>query len=189
MYLVQRCTPKIKLYAGEKVSDYMSLDYMGSAEFEFGAIPKSIRKLANKDLVIQRMPYMNKKGKKVVIHVLADREEMKEAIQQLFDHLEPTEPYGNRLKELNSFRPRVLGTTGYDRQETFWWCVDENSNVRDPAKDTALNFCWSLDPEQVRCFKLALRVSLDFMDKDRKEAAETMAKIISNSEGTLGVKP
>jgi hypothetical protein len=42
IYLVQRGAVKSKV-AKNKISDSIDLDYMGSAEFEFGALPKSLR--------------------------------------------------------------------------------------------------------------------------------------------------
>lgn len=43
-YLVQRC--KFREYKdGQKISESFDLDYMGAAEFEFGAIPNTLRLL------------------------------------------------------------------------------------------------------------------------------------------------
>lgn len=179
MYLVQRCSvkPHVKVYENQKVSEYFELDYMGSAEFEFGAIPKSIRKMANKaDLTTAQFKYKNQKGHSFTIHVVASNKEMGDAFDEIKKLLNVIDA-PRQLKEGNSFGRRVREEDGYDRKETLWWCVDEDCNrmirgTEPPAEknriaseDPQLNFAWSLDPEQARCFKLALASSLAFMNK------------------------
>jgi hypothetical protein len=175
MWLVQRCKPKVTFYAGEKVSDYMSLDYMGSAEFEFGAIPKSIRKLAQKNLVQTSFKFRNSKKHDFTIHVLADHNEQGEAVEAIRAYLEGKNG-ARRLKEWIRLGDIVDESSFQSSDpETFWWCVDENSNYstigdkpaaeknRIALEDPSLNFAFSLDPEQCRCFKLALQKSFASM--------------------------
>lgn len=180
MYLVQRCSIKPygnKVYTDQKVSEYFSLDYMGSAEFEFGAIPKSIRKMAGKaDLTTAQFKFKNAKGHSFTIHVLASNKEMPDAFGAIEEYLNGKTRFGG-LKEGISFFDIIHENDGYNRGETLWWCVDEDSNnhIRGDEKpeeknriassDKPLNFVWSLDPEQVRCFKLALASSLAYMNK------------------------
>lgn len=47
-YLVQRCSVKTGFHSGLKTGDYLKLDYMGSSEFEWGAIPKFQREILPK---------------------------------------------------------------------------------------------------------------------------------------------
>ena len=47
-YLLQRGTIKPNSVAGARLSDAVALGYMGSSEFEFGAMPKSLRELAGR---------------------------------------------------------------------------------------------------------------------------------------------
>ena len=42
-YLVQRLDPRNEKYPGTGVHKYFSMDYMGSAEFEFGALPQTLK--------------------------------------------------------------------------------------------------------------------------------------------------
>ena len=159
MWLVQRCKPKVKIYTDELVSKYMDLDYMGSAEFEFefGTIPKSIRKLAGSNLVQSSFKVTNNKHHVFTVSVLADENDMvsaKEAIQKYLDG----KAGARRLKEWISLG-QIIDESDHGKEyisDTFWWCVDEN-----------LTFCFSLDPEQCRCFKLALAKSLAFMDAEK----------------------
>lgn len=44
-WLIQRCSVKAPFDSNLKTGDYLKLDYMGSAEFEFGAIPKFQREI------------------------------------------------------------------------------------------------------------------------------------------------
>lgn len=177
MYLVQRCTKKFKVYKNETVSEAFSLDYMGSSEFEFGAIPKSIRKLAQKNLVQTSFKHKSKNGKEYTIYVLADHEEQGEAVKAIRDYLNAPSPY-RQLKEFI----HLWGLVNEDKtrenyEETFWWCVDENSNCRvkgktveerdeDAMRDGVINFAFSLDPEQCRAFKLAVKASREKYNAD-----------------------
>jgi hypothetical protein len=173
MWLVQRCTPKVKVYSNEKVSEYMSLDYMGSAEFEFGSIPKSIRKLGQKNLVQTQFKFKNRKGHDYTIHVLADHNEQGEAVDAIKAYLEGKNG-ARRLKEWIGLGDIVDGNKS-NTSDSLWWCVDENSNYstlgekptseknRIALDDPKTNFAFSLDPEQVRCFKLAIQKSFASM--------------------------
>lgn len=56
-YLVQRgtiCWPLAK--ATTRLSKAVDLDYMGSAEFEFGALPKSFRSMENRPRLLRLFP-------------------------------------------------------------------------------------------------------------------------------------
>jgi len=172
MWLVQRCTPKGTFKEGQKVSEFMSLDYMGSAEFEFGAIPKSIRRLAGKkNLILRKVQYVNKNKHTMHYTVLADEVDMDAAIGAIQKYLAGKDGAG-RLKEWIHFRDLLEEEKqDYDR-ETFWWCVDEKvSNYGE--QDDSLNFCWSLNPEQVRCFKLALVNSLAYMNAEKAKEGKS----------------
>lgn len=48
VYLVQRCTAKETLNPAGRFSESISLQYMGAAEYEFGVIPASLRRIANR---------------------------------------------------------------------------------------------------------------------------------------------
>lgn len=43
VYLIQRGTINVPLSIENRISQAVNMDYMGSAEFEFGALPKSLR--------------------------------------------------------------------------------------------------------------------------------------------------
>ena len=92
MYLVQRCMKRFKQYASETVSEAFALDYMGSAEFEFGAIPKSIRKLAQKTLVQTSFKHKNSRGREHTIYVVADHNEQGEAVEAVREYLNGKTP-------------------------------------------------------------------------------------------------
>lgn len=177
MYLVQRCTKKFRQYQSEAVADAFSLDYMGSAEFEFGAIPKSIRKLAQKNLVQTSFKHKSKNGKEHTIHVVADHDEQGDAVEAIRKYLSASSPYRNLKEYIHLWELVNEDKKREEYWETFWWCVDENSNYRvdgntaeerdrTAREDKVLNFAFSLDPEQCRAFKLAVKASREKYNAD-----------------------
>jgi hypothetical protein len=151
MYLVQRCNPKACGYRdGMRVSEYMETDYMGSAEFEFGALPKSIRALCKCKLEVKTFSYINKAGLTVSFNILADESKLDEAYNQVVAYLQ-----GDRLKEHISFRDKVedVGVSPYAR-DTFWWVIDE----------CPFSFAFSFREEYCLNFKKALAASLAYMN-------------------------
>lgn len=174
MWCVQRCSPN-KNYSGEKVSDYAHLDYMGSAEFEFGTIPFSIRKMGVRNLVTDKLTLTNKKHHTFNIHILAAEDQMQAAKDAIKKYLEGKDG-ARHLKEYISLGDKFdENEYGKDRKDNLWWCVDEhgkhsmngsneqrNAAAKDDEKPT---FAFSLNPEFIRCFKLALAVSFDYMNK------------------------
>lgn len=72
-YLIQRCTVNGGFKKTQKVSEYLSLDYMGSAEFEFGSIPACLREFNSRmsELTIERLEIVSKRdGMTRVMNVL-----------------------------------------------------------------------------------------------------------------------
>jgi len=166
MWLVQRCKPTGTYEEGMMVSDYMNLDYMGSAEFEFGAIPQSIRRLAGKpNLVVKPIKYTNAKHHNFTYYILADEAEVEKAKKDIEAYISGKNGAG-RLKEHIHFGPQIQESEfGSKSDYGFWWCIDEGGEK--------INFCFTFDAEQARCFKLALAASLKFMEKTRKEKVRT----------------
>lgn len=52
-YLVQRLASKNPIKRDNGFDGYFSLDYMGSSEFEWGAIPKALREMRQKPAVME----------------------------------------------------------------------------------------------------------------------------------------
>lgn len=122
IYLVQRAQvihPAGPVDRG--VTALLDLDYMGSAEFEFGALPKSMRAFdANKDIV---------KHDKIT-HIVNEREQQLRVIH-FMDNVKFA-AYANQLQRLRTdpgFRckelPRfAVGQTKPDCD--FWWDIENH---------------------------------------------------------------
>lgn len=71
-YLIQRArinTPLTK--AGERLSNAVHFDYMGSAEFEFGALPKSFRRIQQKRPLLKLRKIEDIKSGELPLRVLS----------------------------------------------------------------------------------------------------------------------
>lgn len=149
MYLVQRCTLKGFYESGMKVSDWLSTDYMGSAEFEFGALPASIRAMNKLDLVVEDFIVP---GKDIYFSILADKSQMESAYKQILEYLE-----GKRLKEYISFKDRIENKVGGWDRDIFWWCIEPTNSFAFSLSHSALCVY----------FKEALKASLVYMDSEK----------------------
>lgn len=131
-YLIQRLSPTTDLRRAEKtkLDRYFSCDYMGSAEFEYGALPDSIKLVrgmaAENNLSLREMFIVGSSGKKiltwVVCHSKANLGEVKKFLTGLADNKtrsvlkEPT--FYDYLFEPND-NSRILETQG-------WLVLDES---------------------------------------------------------------
>ena len=125
MYLIQRA--KIQRPLGDfrnlRLSQAVSFDYMGSAEFEFGALPKSFRAIEKgMEKATTRVVFeiMDGEGPLRVFSMFNDSE-FAEYLEQLLklrtDKL--------RLKERSEFEP--LNYRGEKYPTDFWWDVENHA--------------------------------------------------------------
>lgn len=128
LYLIQRGTfndIKKKDYKGLIGKDCLiDLDYMGSAEFEWGATPKAYRRImAQKEDYI--FHYCNTikdhKGKILVVYCKKENaEEIEKAIKEYID-----KPY--HLKEYCTIEDHIKGPDQWNKysiKKDFFWCID-----------------------------------------------------------------
>lgn len=123
-YLIQRAEIKRPLVeATERFSNAAVLDYMGSAEFEFGALPSSLRQLqANVDRISLTVEPRIKDGERSlrVLHTFTPEE---------------YEEYVGYLMELRADKRRTKETTrfaeGYEQgkynKTDLWWDLDNST--------------------------------------------------------------
>ena len=172
MWLVQRCKPKGVYQEGQRFSEAFYNDYMGSAEFEFGALPKSLRRLAGKpDLKIVPVKFTNRTHHVMTYYILADNADIPTVMTNIEGyisrrHLKEYILFGDMLDESEH---------GFGKEWTLFWCVDEGYDFDGDEKSNnnygkeRVNFAFSFDPEQLRTFKLALPHSLKYMDAEAKK--------------------
>jgi hypothetical protein len=124
-YLIQRATIKTPLAEGtSRLSDAVSFDYMGSSEFEWGALPKSLRALQfdQKILKFVKVPEIMEGEQQLrVLHAFESDEDFAKYKEYLLrlrgvgEHM--------RLKERSEFDLTLKSR--YDRAN-FWWDIDNH---------------------------------------------------------------
>ena len=159
-YLVQRCNFK-EYVESNTVTEAYRPEYMGSAEFEFGALPASLRAMA-KDVeqYVGDVVTIND----ISVYIWCKKDEVDEVKSNI--ELMAKEKYGI-LKEVNHFSDYFNGASlkekeriekkmqkkvkGYEvKWENFWW-------------DICNNFVWSFDYIAISSWKFALCNSIKTM--------------------------
>jgi hypothetical protein len=148
-YLVQRGKIRRPLVDG-RFSDAVNLDYMGSAEFEWGALPKSLRALqAQVDAIkITVDPRITENEKSVrVLHTFDEA-----TFEEYFTYLLKMRADTHNMKELSHFEE---GRTKYHLETDFWWDVDNH-------------VMWSFDKVFMNRLGDVLVNSWKYMDEQKK---------------------
>lgn len=124
-YLIQRATIRTPLAAGTaRLSEAAAMDYMGSAEFEWGALPQSLRtlQLDQKLLQIVKVPEIMEGEQQLrVLHAFDDPEDFAKYKEYLLRLRGVGESV--RLKEHTEF-DLTLKSSWY--KANFWWDVDNH---------------------------------------------------------------
>ena len=147
MYIIQRCEykGKDKTVGTSIVSDFYPQDYMGSAEFEFGAKPSSLRKMYEeaKSYDIFKIFLLGQ-----TVWVWGNPTNAEDITKQLGDYITDKK----RLKEYISLPEILKGEKKSYQRDDFWWDLENH-------------FVFSLDEKAVRDFQLCLVNSIIHMDK------------------------
>jgi hypothetical protein len=134
-YLVQRVSTKTEPFAGDKGFDqFFSLDYMGSSEFEWGAIPDALKRIRAKKVVIQACS-VTIEGVTRLVHFVGHKGTLLARASEMEAWSEGTQhrpPFWG--KELTRFPENFAGTADdYDKRTDAWWAIKED-------------VAWTLDP-------------------------------------------
>jgi hypothetical protein len=136
-YLIQRGMFRdVKLEEIVGIDSLIIFDYMGSAEFEFGALPRSLRRivvnLAEYELV-QVNDIVDRDNNVLFVFCLKDqKEEVIEAIKGLGSRK-------FRLKEFSAFDYHVKSAIGQRDEDARWWMK-------------RVNFWWDIQHDYMFCF-------------------------------------
>lgn len=151
-WLIQRW--KVKNWKPSlKVSEYLAQDYMGSAEFEFGAIPKTLREFHSR---LPRLVYTKFEINGTPLHLLSLPEHV-EPYKEYLTEMSKGE-YAVRLKERIRLQHILSKATGMTYMEDdFWWDLD---NV----------VAFALEKGPLMNFKDALVNSVKYMDEQNAKA-------------------
>lgn len=133
-YLLQRILRRSGVrpeHAKAGVDACFSMDYMGSAEFEWGALPQTLKRMrVNIDAI--RVMSMDVKGKGANHRVWFVGPESSYGVALLFTEYEIhgtpvsyTGKYRRSPRELTNFKSILEGTADWGRDVIGWWSVGE----------------------------------------------------------------
>lgn len=148
-YLIQRGTIN-KPFVEDRLSKAVSLDYMGSAEFEFGTLPESLQtlqSLADKISVTVEPRITGERGESLrVLHIFGPDE---------------YEEYFVKLMELREGRIRTKESTYFEKDHAirfkhlkcdFWWDLNNHA-------------MWSFDKNFMKRLPDVLAASWKYMEE------------------------
>jgi len=172
-YLVQRAKIKDDVRPSKKISENIETDYMGSAEFEFGALPKSLRAIHG-DLslyhIIQVKEIVDDKGNPLIVWSKFPFENLPEYVE----HLVQMRLGKLRLKESSRFDKdyalRFKNQPEWSKTD-FWWDLDNDA-------------MFSFKPSIMKVLADSVRVSVAYMDEQRAKDAVA----VSGSHVNKGIK-
>jgi hypothetical protein len=138
----------------------VDLDYMGSAEFEFGAIPKSFRRIMHD---FDKYEYTDtgictKEKNKLIL--FSNRESSEEIVDGLVSFIK--EPYYlKEYSELDKIPNSSVKDTGFkELRSDFWWCIElgkdwmaflnSNRELFEKGINYDYNNWWMEKPEEER---------------------------------------
>jgi hypothetical protein len=152
-YLIQRASVKTHAINAEtKTGDYLNLDYMGSAEFEFGAFPKFQREVFLKLQDLQIFDLTHKETTLFFFATVADSSEYKEMIIKLL-----------------SGETYTKARVGFSEKQTMYL-------LKGKKKEAVFNH-----PEAPFQFDTWCDLSNNLIFSRKKEVLETLLKTIPNS--------
>lgn len=120
-HLIQRGCIKTPLQPGSvRLSEAVEMDYMGSSYFEWGALPKSLRSMEGKSLVLRKVPSIVD-GERVlrVLSFLSDDDFKKYEEYLLLMRRDKI-----HLEEISGFEQG--SDSYYSRNTDFWWDIENH---------------------------------------------------------------
>lgn len=145
--LVQRCILS---------NDGMQYDYMGSAEFECGACPASLKRIFATELKWETAKIVYE-GKEVVVYVVAgsefDFEQYQSHIQSIVNnkvHLQERSGFQEAVDELLGFGKRSYDETNvwFDIQNDVLWTLSKNKRKALVSKLESIKSAWAEKAQQ-----------------------------------------
>lgn len=138
MYLVQRGTFRTEINNSKhsELDKNIQFDYMGSAEFEWGALPKSYNRILDNvgEYYIHIHPDIKNANDVPLLVFCTDAgwEEIKRSLSEFIQLNNPKQVSGYRLKEWISFADRHYQVgppkSRWDKvnEDNFWWDIDND---------------------------------------------------------------
>lgn len=156
-YLIQRCKA-LEYKDTLKTGDYLRLDYMGAAEFEFGAIPKFQHAVNGR---LADMEIFSCTHKDITLYYLVD--------------LSRSETYAEAIKGLIEGKFRLKGRMGLEDRETNHDAKPSKRVYNDPKMpfqfdtwfDLGNNVVIARHPQILKNLKRTIPNSVKYMDSQR----------------------
>ncbi len=119
-YLIQRCMLRDNIGEITGFDSVFRSDYMGSAEFEFGALPKSLRRIVNQNWYVYPTDTKAHDGRGlfIVASATGQRDQIAPLIPQLIERK-------IRLKEVTRLKEALSGDE-WARDVVLWWDIDND---------------------------------------------------------------
>lgn len=126
-YLIQRVKlSRNKTQGIKSFNDYFDCDYMGSAEFEFGALPKSLKTFTKtSDLKSTKFDTKNSEDKHLYIVSAENNERSKEYYELYFKELQDND-FPFHTKESTYLKSNINGKTKHFTKVDVWWDIENN---------------------------------------------------------------
>ena len=163
-WLLQRCTVREGRDPQTlKTSEYLDLDYMGSAEFEFGSIPEFLRKMANRSpqLIPQQHTH---NGETLYFFSSAIQAELYcKVIEDLLDNK-------CRMKERSGIREKETMYIGKGKKEKAVFDHPDAPYKFNVWFDLSNNVIIARSPEVLTNLKVTIRNSVQYMDEQKSKA-------------------
>ena len=134
-----------------KVSDMLTLDYMGSAEFEYGAVPKSIRAMTGKDLKVYNVALFKEE-----VFLICTEEEVFALTASLYELATDQKRTKERISFSQHFQVNAHREYFYGGNDDFWW-------------DIEAQVAWTFSKPAANNFIEALKESVRQMDQKKQE--------------------
>lgn len=158
IYLVQRCLLKTdELSENKRFSENLDCDYMGASEFEFGALPKSLRAMNENEgySVVKSTKIFDLKGHPLriysnlnVIDVLV--------YESWLDDIYNGKVGNQYFKESPRFSNEILKTNSPNYYPVLWW-------------DIKNHVMWTFNKKIASILKGSIKQSVDYMDELKKK--------------------
>jgi len=157
--LVQRATIKVPLApVGSRLNESVNLDYMGNAYFEFGALPKSLRRIEQKAHLFRMRRLEDIKSDTGftlrVYSYLNDREF--EQYHKCLRMMRGLEKANFNLEESTHFEVMKNGGFSFVSGTNFWW-------------DIRNDVMWSFNKTFMSRLPKQLQASFDYMNENSPE--------------------
>lgn len=158
-YLIQRGKINTQYNVLDRISNAVKMDYMGSAEFEYGALPKSLRSMQeNKDkMIFYTSDLINKKNEHLIVYGNIDQDNFNHYI----DYIKKAANFDFRLKESIGMDEQI---NGFDVNEPHFYPINIKTKTKKQeyltAKESKItDFWWDIENGLIMSF------NKDFMDK------------------------